>query len=89
MKHRSIACPECGAPANVIDTVMNTDANEQYRKKICLECGHVFYTLEFTVEMDDDSILENWCAHHRQAKRRQKNKELYGKTKKPKEVKHD
>ena len=83
MRYKSIACPKCGAPASVKDVVMNTDDNEQYRKKECTECGHVFFTLEFEVEADD-CLLENWYAHHRDTARRRKNKELYGTTKKPK-----
>lgn len=45
-----MTCPDCCGKVTVADTVHITDTNEIYRKRKCLECGHVFYTTEFEVE---------------------------------------
>ena len=43
-------CPKC--TSNKIKKVktVNVPWNEDYRKKKCLSCGHIFYTAEFEVE---------------------------------------
>lgn len=82
-KRNSIQCPKCNSKSYVLDTVTNPDDNETYRKRECTECGNVFFTLEMIVDADS-CLLENWYRYSRDTIRREKNKELYGKTKKPK-----
>lgn len=43
-------CPKC--TSNQIKKVKTVSVpwNEDYRKKKCLNCGHIFYTAEFEVE---------------------------------------
>jgi transcriptional regulator NrdR family protein len=39
-----MTCPICGGKTTVRDT--QTDCEGSYRKRVCLECGHPFYTAE-------------------------------------------
>lgn len=43
-------CPKCDGKARVMDTVPNLKEHETYRKRLCLECGHTFYSVEFETE---------------------------------------
>lgn len=47
-------CPKCGGKATVKNT-LHTDDNETYRKIKCqdIECGNIFYTIEYEVEYDE------------------------------------
>lgn len=56
-------CEKCKGKTKVIDGC-NTDQNERYRRRICLECGHIFYTVEFIVEEDDKFDYE-WRRNYR------------------------
>ena len=57
-----MVCPECGGKVHVIDNVSSDDEN--YRKRECKECGHIFYTLEFEVEYDT-TFKKAWRKNHR------------------------
>jgi transcriptional regulator NrdR family protein len=39
-----MTCPVCGEKSRVIDS--RGDCEVTYRKRVCIECGHVFYTEE-------------------------------------------
>lgn len=43
-------CPKCDGKTRVTDTVRNMPEHETYRKRLCLECGHKFYSVEFETE---------------------------------------
>ena len=45
-----MVCPKCKGKIQNVATV-NVSWNEVYRRKKCLDCGHVFYTAEFEVEV--------------------------------------
>lgn len=51
-------CPKCSGEVRARDTI-HTAENEIYRKRKCISCGHVFYTLEFEVE-NNDSFQAEW-----------------------------
>lgn len=53
-------CPKCLGKTRVIDTRNNIKENEIYRRRICdnKKCGYKFYTVEFTVE-ENDNFKEN------------------------------
>lgn len=57
-------CPKCEGKAQCVDTVQTRD-NETYRKKICLECDHVFYTCEYMV-FPNEEFMKEWRSTHRQ-----------------------
>lgn len=38
-------CPVCGESTNIIGSKSACDS--VYRKRICAECGHIFYTEEY------------------------------------------
>lgn len=42
-------CPECSGYLRAYETTY-TEENETYRKRKCLACGHVLYTMEFEIE---------------------------------------
>lgn len=50
-------CPKCSGRVKVVDTT-NSEENEIYRKRKCLDCGHVFYTTEFEVEQTNAFLHE-------------------------------
>ena len=56
-------CPKCEARAQCIDTVQTRD-NETYRKRKCLECGHIFYTAEYMV-FPNEEFMKEWHSVHR------------------------
>ena len=43
-------CPKCDGKTRVTDTVRNMPEHETYRKRLCLECGNKFYSVEFETE---------------------------------------
>lgn len=43
-------CPKCDGKTKVTDTVPNEAEHEIYRRRLCLECGHKFYSVEFETE---------------------------------------
>lgn len=43
-------CPKCGDSTKVCDTRYERKENEVYRRHICRDCMHEFYTIEFEVE---------------------------------------
>ena len=43
-----MTCPVCGGKNYVVDSRSDVDA--VYRKRICKECGHEFFTVEFETE---------------------------------------
>lgn len=49
-------CPKCLGKTRVINTYNNIKENETYRHRICAnkKCGYKFYTVEFTVEENDN-----------------------------------
>ena len=55
----SMRCPKCNGINRVVDTITNRETNETYRMRKCL-CGHVFYTVEFEVEVNQQ-FSETWA----------------------------
>lgn len=45
-------CPKCKSRVTVKNCV-DTRENEIYRKRVCDQCGHVFYTVEYEVVVND------------------------------------
>ncbi len=64
-------CPKCNGKTTVTDVVSVNDVNEQYRKRKCVSCKHVFYTTEFEVEYTDD-YADIWFENHRDRSKRSK-----------------
>lgn len=56
-------CPKCEGKAQCVDTVQTKD-NETYRKRVCLECDHVFYTCEYMV-FPNEEFMKEWRSAHR------------------------
>ena len=73
-------CPNCGGKTGVTDRVDNTWDDETYRKRVCHECGHIFYTTEIEVEANDQ-FKDNWYKHHRDRNRTTKHIGRYFKEK--------
>lgn len=48
-----MTCPKCKGKTKVIDNSHNDSDNEDYRKRKCEACGHIFYTVEYEVEYDE------------------------------------
>lgn len=46
-------CPKCKSGARVTDSIRISEHNEVYRRRTCLECGHIFYTAEMEVDHND------------------------------------
>lgn len=55
-------CPKCNGKVYVTDTTNNDEDHEIYRRRVCKECGKIFYTTEFEVEYTDDfaKIYNQW-----------------------------
>ena len=68
-------CPKCGGKTRVRDNVNNEESNENYRKRVCQECGHKFYTVEFEVETDDH-FKKSWSKNYRHSARLKRLKEM-------------
>ena len=64
-------CSKCGGRTVVKDGVSDTDANEKYRKRGCVDCGSIFYTVEYEVEKTD-TFKSIWNTYHRDALRRKR-----------------
>lgn len=60
-------CPKCSGAVRAIDT-RRTEENEIYRKRKCVACRHVFYTLEFEVE-NNSAFQKEWSAMLKTEKR--------------------
>ena len=55
-------CPKCGSGMVFINRVnVNTPDRETYKEKICLECGHKHYTVEYEV-VENKAFFEAWKA---------------------------
>jgi transcriptional regulator NrdR family protein len=46
-------CPKCKEKTKVIDISHNDSDNEEYRRRKCTACEHIFYTVEYEVEYDE------------------------------------
>ena len=57
-------CPKCKGKLKVADSVHNPKENETYRRKVCLDCGLMFYTVEFPIEQNK-RFEEEWAAYYR------------------------
>lgn len=64
-------CPKCNAKVVVTDSVNNPATNETYRKRKCLTCGHIFYTVEYEMEYDE-TLSKEWNVNYRKCKRSKK-----------------
>ena len=59
-----MVCPKCNGKTTIFDNCHVKDQNESYRKRRCIPCGNVFYTIEFEVS-DDDRMADIWRENHR------------------------
>lgn len=57
-------CPKCEGKTKVVDMSYNYVWDEQYRKRVCTNCGHTFYTAEFEVE-EDKRFKKEWNRGYR------------------------
>lgn len=58
-------CPKCeNLKTHIADTVYNEVDDEFYRKRKCPRCKHIFYTVEFIVE-ENDEFRKQWNKHYR------------------------
>jgi hypothetical protein len=64
-------CPKCGAKTRVVDNSRNCIQLETYRKRVCNECGHIFFTAEIEVE-NTREFREEYAKGHRLIKRYKK-----------------
>ena len=65
-----MTCPKCESTRlGVKDIVHNDESNETYRQRKCLECGKIFYTVEFEA-VYDDQFADDWNRHHRSSKKK-------------------
>ena len=61
-------CPTCKGKLRTVDTIPCSD-NSIYRRKRCLECGCLFYTIEFEIERNDKCRKEiNEAAREKKGK---------------------
>lgn len=70
-------CPNCKGKVRVIDNV-NTPDNEMLRKKVCLDCGVVSFSLEHPISVGPDlsDLMKKWQKHHRFSSGKRKEKEF-------------
>lgn len=47
-----MTCPVCGGKNRVLDS--RSDCESVHRKRLCEECGHIFYTAEYDVDTDSE-----------------------------------
>jgi transcriptional regulator NrdR family protein len=59
-----MTCPNCNGKVRVVDNTSVDARNEDYRKRKCTVCGHIFYTVEFEVECDE-SLKQDWVNYNR------------------------
>lgn len=52
-------CPKCSKTRIKKVKEVEVPWNEMYRKKRCLDCGHVFYTVEFEAE-PNRRFMKEW-----------------------------
>lgn len=57
-------CKYCGGKTIVIDGAKNHEQEEIYRCRVCIDCGMMFYTVEFPVEVDEQ-FRKAWVSNHR------------------------
>lgn len=57
-------CVVCGGKTYVKDVVRDHEHSEIYRKRRCIECDEVFYTVEMSIEYNDD-VEEIWRKNYR------------------------
>ena len=57
-------CPKCNGKLKVVDNVMKNDEN--LRRRMCVDCGHTIYTVEFEVE-DTPEFEIDWWNNHRKS----------------------
>jgi transcriptional regulator NrdR family protein len=57
-------CPECGTKAQVKDTRPNHKNREVYRRHVCPECDHEFFTIETDIE-NDEYFRKTWLKYDR------------------------
>lgn len=56
-----MVCAECNGDSKVIDSVLIK--NVIHRKRKCIECGNIFYTME--IETNFNRIKNEWNSNHR------------------------
>jgi transcriptional regulator NrdR family protein len=64
-------CSKCDSTRICVKDVVHDTTNKiTYRKRRCLDCGKIFYTVETEVPYVD-GISSRWNRHHRSNKNRQ------------------
>lgn len=61
-----MVCPKCEGKVRVIDNVSTPD-NEMLRKRVCLDCGEITFSIEHTVSPGTElsELMKKWQEHHR------------------------
>lgn len=62
-------CPKCGGKSKSFNIVHNNKNKETYRERICLDCGRVFYTVEFDIP-PTRRFLRDWFINSKSKLRR-------------------
>lgn len=56
-------CPKCEGRWMIVDDIVeNENDREVYRRRKCHGCGHIFYTVEFEVDVNK-RFEEEWAAN--------------------------
>lgn len=64
-------CEKCGSTnVYVKDNVYVPPNNTNYRKRVCKDCGHEFFTIEFILEKNDPVAMEEWNSWHRLSRKK-------------------
>ena len=65
-------CAKCGGKSKVNDYVHvhNPDEECTYRQRICKNCGRIFYTYEYEIEMNKYDY-NKWKDNHRRNKKKE------------------
>ena len=69
--NKGLFCPKCGVKSIVLDSALDKENNELYRKRKCVQCGQDFFTIEFVVD-NDEKFQEFWLELKREHRRNYK-----------------
>ena len=68
-------CPKCESKEIKITDSVNAYFNEKYRQRTCSACGHVFYTVEFEVDVTP-RFKQEWIRLHTERTKTYRKKEV-------------
>ena len=72
-----MTCTECKSKLKVIESRKDDTLKEVYRKRLCLNCNRVVYSVETLVDYENDELYQNkWRLTNRGGERYWKKKLL-------------